>query len=315
MHETTIEKKLTGSSTRTVLCGAVLADKPEDISSTNMVSLLRRELNIKRIGHTGILDRSARGLMILLVGRATGFANFFLHGDKDYIADFYFGKSTDTHDREGKLIEEVEKERIWEFLTSKRQKIEAIISKWVDLREQRPPMYSALKKGGKRLSDYARAGKEIELNLRPIQIYESRLLDYEIEKAYIRVYLRVSGGTYVRSLARDLGEELGFPVHIGDLQRVAVGPHCLDEHSWRPTKSEPVIIPVQKMMKSWSSLVVTSKLHEQKIISGMVLPLQVLSGQAPMRIHQNFFIENEQGQALAWAVRTSRGYRYHRILV
>ena len=302
------------SKTDLKACGAVLADKPEGMPSTAMVSLLRREMKIKRIGHTGILDRAASGLMILLVGRATGLAQFFLQADKEYRADFYFGKATDTHDREGNTIEEISKAEASKFLKEHGDKVKAQIISWVELQEQRPPVYSALKQKGKRLSDYARAGHAVQAKVRPVRIYESRILEYAAEEARVRVYLRVSGGTYVRSLARDLGQALGLPVHLEALRRTGVGPHKLSSDSWQPEKNEAVLLPIQKSLPTWPCMRTASPAHIKKIMHGMSLPIQLLEGEAPKRVHQNFFIEDHEERALAWAVRTSGAYRYRRVL-
>ena len=296
-------------------CGLVLADKPEGMPSTKMVSLLRCEMNIKKIGHTGILDRAASGLMILLVGRATGLAQFFLEADKEYVADFYFGKATDTHDREGATTEEISKKEAREFLKGHRDNIETQIADWTALQKQRPPIYSALKQKGKRLSDYARAGHVVEAEIRPVRIYESRLLEYSIEESSARVYLRVSGGTYVRSLARDMGQNLGIPVHLGALRRTGVGTHKLTSNSWQPEKNKVVLLSVQRGLPSWPRMETDSPAHVEKIRHGIFLPIQLLRGEAPKRVHQNFFIEDQEERALAWAVRTSGGYRYRRVLV
>ena len=296
------------------ICGAVLADKPEGMASSKMVSLLRREMGLRKIGHTGILDRAASGLMILLVGRATGLAQFFLKTDKEYSADFYFGKSTDTHDREGQTIEEISKEESSSFLQENRKKIENYVSAWLELQEQAPPIYSALKQNGKRLSDHVRAGRVVKTEMRPARIYESRLLEYLPEKALFRVHLRVSGGTYVRSLARDLGDDMGIPVHLGALRRMGVGPHKLTSSSWQPGENKPALLPIQKILPSWPRLRTASPAHVEKIMRGIFLPLQYLEGEAPKRVHQNFFIEDQEERALAWAVRASGGYRYRRVL-
>ena len=296
------------------LCGTVIVDKPAGMSSTALVTCLRRKLNTKKIGHTGILDRQASGLMLLLVGPATSLAQFFLHADKQYIADFHFGTSTDTHDKEGNIIEQVSEEAVEEFLTTKRKAITDIVTHWQQLTMQKPPIYSAIKRQGKRLSDHIRAGQTIEEpKPRSIRIYKSELLNYDT-KIGIRVYLHVSGGTYVRSLARDLGEELGIPVHLGALHRTAVANHQLGDTAWQPEKNTPYISSVQETMTSWPRLTVRQTFNIEKIKRGIVLPIQILEGQLPTKIHQNFFIEDSDGRAIAWAVRITGSYRYKKLL-
>ena len=297
------------------LCGAVLTNKPPSMSSTVPVSILRRQLKIKKIGHTGILDRAASGLMILLVGRATGLSQFFLEAEKSYEADFYFGKSTDTHDREGQVTSEISIEKAIRFLKKNKTKAIENIEDWVNLNEQYPPVYSALKHHGKRFSDYARSGEIIQPAPRAMKIYESNIVEYVAEQSCIKVFLRVSGGTYVRSLARDLGESLGVPVHLGALSRTSVGPHKLDSNSWQADDTNASLISVQKLLPSWPCLSINSAELKAKIMRGAFVPLKLLRGEIPKQLYQNFFIEDEEHKVLAWAVRTSDGYHYRRVLV
>ncbi len=301
------------------ICGAVLADKPSGMPSTTLVTHLRHKLEIKRIGHTGILDRVASGLMLLLVGRATGLAQFFLHADKGYHAEFHFGKSTDTHDRQGQVLDELSEERVQEFLQKETKSIETVITSWTNLKEQKPPIYSALKQGGRRLSDHARMGQVVEVASRPVQIYESSILAYEPKKSRVRVYLHVSGGTYVRALARDLSEQIGIPLHLGALRRTKIGSHQMVEDDnantiWRPEKTEPNLLSVQETFPLWPRLVVQSPEDRKRILQGVILPIQKLKGEAPKMVQENFFIEDEQANCLAWAVRTTGSYRYQRVL-
>ena len=297
------------------LCGGVLADKREGVSSTEIVSQLRHALKYKRIGHTGILDRVASGLMLLLVGKATVFSRFFLHADKEYIANFEFGISTDTHDKEGSILAEWDKNKVEAFLTKERQRIEGLVLSWLKLKEQCPPLYSALKKNGKRMSDYARQGIILETKARPIQIYKSEILDYNIEKRTIRVFLNVSGGTYVRAIARDLGEELGIPVYLKNLRRVAIAGHRLNEDAWEASQASPSIEKIQNFLPNWPCVRLSSQEDEVKVSHGALLPLPSLLGEIPQKVHQDFFLENQKGEAIAWAKRTTGAYRYAKVLI
>ncbi len=302
------------SAASNALCGAVMADKPEGMPSTALVAALRRKLGMQKAGHTGILDRAASGLMLLLLGRATCFADFFLHADKEYVVDFHFGRATDTHDRDGTVTAEITKAAAQNFLREKQDTIQAHIAAWINLERQHPPIYSALKKDGKRLSDQARLGYAVETSPRPIKIYTSKLLEYDVERSRLQVLLHVSGGTYVRSLARDLGKALGIPVCLGALRRSAVGVHRLDQNSWEPEKNHPQILSPQQILPEWPCMKALMPQHVNKVMKGAILPIQSLQGEAPKKVQQNFFIENEEGTALAWAVRTTGAYRYRRIL-
>ncbi len=325
-------------------CGAVLANKPEGISSTTLVSLLRRRLDFKTIGHTGILDRAASGLMLLLVGRSTSLAQFFLHADKEYISTIKLGISTDTHDREGEIIDSIDEIKVRTFMSEHKERIVNTILSWPLLEEQVPPIYSALKHRGKRLSDLAREGKQVEVRPRKIKIYECDILNYDIENCIIELRLKVTGGTYVRSLARDLGLSLGIPSYLYSLKRIGLASLKLNENVWefseekkelqiilnhkggygdeetignekgKNTKEVIHILGPREILPHWPCVKLKKKEYEAKLLKGVGLPPVALEGNLPNKVFQNFFIENQEGQVLAWARRTVGGYKYGRIL-
>ncbi len=198
--------------------GVLLFDKPLGFSSHRVTQIVRRLLNIKKAGHTGSLDPMASGLLPICLGEATKFSAYLLHADKAYQATLQFGATTTTGDKEG------------EILTQNPVDFDEITLKNVLMQHcgnimQIPPMYSALKYQGKPLYHYARNGITLERLPRPISIYQIDLLDYRFDQATI--FVACSRGTYIRTLAEDIGQALGCGAYLFDLQRVRVGSYLL----------------------------------------------------------------------------------------
>lgn len=213
------------------MTGFLLIDKSDGPTSHDVVSRVRRLTGEKRVGHAGTLDPFATGLLIVGVGRvATREFHRFVGLDKEYEAVFALGGTSDTDDRTGKI--EVGGE--WGVVSGER--IEAEMKKLTGPIEQIPPAYSAIKIGGKKMYEAAREGKPLEAKARAVTIYSFDLLDNHpqplLEKkggSTVTVRIRCSTGTYVRSLARDLGAALGTGGYALELRRTAVGPFRIDE--------------------------------------------------------------------------------------
>ena len=199
--------------------GIVIIDKPQEWTSNDVVSRLRRVFNTRRIGHGGTLDPMATGVLPVFVGRATRGVEFFEHAEKTYDATLRFGLTTDTEDITGKVLNESEvhltKEELLEVLPRFRGEIMQV-----------PPMYSALKVNGQKLYDLARKGREVERQPRPITIHELDLLEFDGREAKLRV--RCSKGTYIRTLCKDIGEALGCGGCMAALRRIQAGEYTLD---------------------------------------------------------------------------------------
>lgn len=194
--------------------GILLVDKPKGVTSFKIVQILRRLLGVKKIGHAGTLDPFATGLLVMLVGRSyTRLSDSFLCEDKEYIAEAYLGVSTDTYDVEGKISGK-------SSLIPSLEDIEQALQLFQGEIEQTPPMYSAKKQGGKKLYELARKGIEVER--KPVKV---RLHTYLIRYEYPYLELRIvcSKGTYIRSLAHDLGIELKCGAHLTNLRRIRSG--------------------------------------------------------------------------------------------
>lgn len=196
--------------------GFILIDKPVGPTSFGVIARLRRITGIKKIGHAGTLDPFASGLLILAVGReATREISRFVKLDKEYIAEARLGASTNTYDREGKIIGEYAGERI------KKSAIKEALKNFKGEIAQTPPMFSAKKIGGKKLYELARQGIEVERRPNQVKVYEINILKYRWPD--LRLRIKCSSGTYIRSLAYDLGQSLGCGAYLEGLRRTAIG--------------------------------------------------------------------------------------------
>ncbi len=194
--------------------GVLLLDKPTGMTSNAALQAARRLFSAAKGGHTGTLDPLASGLLPLCFGAATKFAVDLLAADKTYEADLLFGITTDTGDADGSVLER----RPVAFGASD---LERALARLRGPIRQIPPMYSALKRDGKPLYELARQGIEVEREARAVTVHELRLLDFTGDRCRLRV--ACSKGTYIRSLAEDLGRSLDCGAHLTALRRVAVG--------------------------------------------------------------------------------------------
>jgi len=205
--------------------GFILINKPSGPTSHDVIDKLRRITGIKKIGHAGTLDPFAHGLLIVAIGReATREIDRFVKLDKEYVADLYLGATTDTYDREGKISYKVESKKL---KVIDKNKIKKILKKFIGKQKQVPPMYSAKKIKGKKLYELARKGIEIQREAVEIMIYELEIRSYEWPRLKIKV--KCSSGTYIRSLAYDVGEVLGCGAYLEELERTAIGKLKLSE--------------------------------------------------------------------------------------
>ncbi|MED7819433.1 MULTISPECIES: tRNA pseudouridine(55) synthase TruB [unclassified Francisella] len=204
------------------LNGVIVVDKDKDISSNKVLQQLKYLFNAQKAGHTGTLDPMATGVLPICFGRATKIAQYLLDADKEYITTIKLGIETDSGDAEGNIIAQNNNIPI---LTE--SLVEAILEKFRGEISQTPPMYSALKYNGQPLYKLAREGKSIEIKSRDIKIYKLELLDFS--ETTLKVRVKCSKGTYIRSLAIDIGKELGCGGHLISLQRTQSGPFSLDQ--------------------------------------------------------------------------------------
>lgn len=195
----------------------VLVDKPVGPSSHDVVVAVRRSLGERRIGHTGTLDPFASGLLLLCVGPATRLVEYFHLLPKSYMATVRFGEGRDTDDHTGEVVATSSG---WEDVVA--ADLEKALAVDLGSTSQRPPDYSALKRGGERAYEAARRGEPLALEERPIEVSQARVVSWEPPDA--TVLYTVSTGTYIRALARDLGARLGTHAHLAGLRRTVIGP-------------------------------------------------------------------------------------------
>ena len=197
---------------RNKLNGVLLLDKPLGLSSNQAIQRVKRLLNAEKVGHTGTLDPLASGLLPVCLGEATKFAGYLLDGDKEYLATAQLGVTTASGDAEGTVLTTTT------VLTSQAA-IEQALRKFSGPQWQTPPMYSALKHEGKPLYEYARQGITIERQPRQITIHQLELVAYDALAQQISLRIMVSKGTYIRTLAEDIGQELGCGAFLTALRR------------------------------------------------------------------------------------------------
>ncbi len=195
--------------------GILAINKAKNMTSHDVVAILRKKLGTKKVGHTGTLDPIATGVLPMCIGRATKLSQYVSDLGKAYIADLEFGKETSTYDCEGEVINISDKQ----IFT--KEEINKELNKFKGEISQVPPIYSAIKVDGKKLYEYAREGKKVEIKARKVTIHDIKLLDLNANRA--KIYVDCSKGTYIRSLIHDLGRNLGTYAFMTDLQRIKVG--------------------------------------------------------------------------------------------
>ena len=201
--------------------GIIIIDKPAGITSARVVSIVKKALNAKKVGHAGTLDPFAEGVLICCVNQATKLADFLLKGIKTYIAELKLGEETDTQDLTGTVISSTEPENY------AAETIDRVFKEFEGSIEQLPPVYSALKHKGTPLYKLARKGQPVQKPSRKVEIYNISIL--EIALPLIRFEVSCSAGTYIRALAADIGKMLGCGAHLNALKRTASNGFTLDQ--------------------------------------------------------------------------------------
>lgn len=195
--------------------GVIIINKQKGFTSHDIVNVIRKKLDIKKVGHTGTLDPNATGVLPILVGKATKISKYLIEHDKTYIATIKLGEKTDTGDSEGQVIET---KKVSENLEE--ENINQVLNNFLGKQKQLPPMYSAIKINGKKLYEYAREGQEVKVEPRDIEIYKIKLLEYKNNK--IKFEVECSKGTYIRTLCEDIANKLGTLGYMEELQRTKV---------------------------------------------------------------------------------------------
>ncbi len=201
--------------------GVIIVDKPQGYTSHDIVNIIRKSLNIKKVGHTGTLDPNATGVLPILIGDATKISKYLIEHDKSYIAELKLGKSTTTGDNEGETVEEKAVPKL------SKEEIEAVLQSFKGKQTQVPPIYSSIKVNGKKAYEYARQGKEIELQAREIEIHDIKQISFE--KDTITFKVSCSKGTYIRVLCEDIAKKLNTVGFMNNLRRTQVDKFNIDK--------------------------------------------------------------------------------------
>ncbi|ASS99900.1 tRNA pseudouridine(55) synthase TruB [Geobacillus thermocatenulatus] len=259
--------------------GVLLLNKPKGMTSHDCVAKVRRLLGVKKAGHTGTLDPNVSGVLPICLGKATRIAEFLTGTRKTYEGKVTLGAATTTEDADGDIIAARPVDR-----PIARAEIEAVFDSLTGEMEQTPPMYSAVKVGGKKLYEYARAGIEVERPTRRVTIYELELLDereqFFGETVSFRFRVTCSKGTYVRTLSVMIGERLGYPAHMSDLIRTASGPFRLEdcvtfedvERRAADGTADALLIPIERALFHLPKYEINDKVAE-KVKNGALLRL------------------------------------------
>lgn len=257
--------------------GVLLLDKPAGLTSFGLVDRVRRWSKVKKVGHTGTLDPFATGLLVLCLGKATRLAHYITAWDKEYEGTIRLGEDTDTDDATGQVILKRDTQRLG------REDVQLALEGFRGQIQQLPPRFSAKKLGGVPSYKRARKGEDVALQPATVQIHELELKEVEIPLVHFRA--RCSKGTYMRSLARDLGKVLGCGGHLAELRRVAVGHLRVEEAlKWeevRTLRGETLVAkvwPMERVLSGWRKILLAPQwAHRAK--HGQDLPPEAFAGQ------------------------------------
>jgi len=256
--------------------------KEKGMTSHDCVFKLRKILKMKRIGHTGTLDPSVEGVLPICLGQATKVSEYIMEQGKTYIATISIGTSTTTEDADGEIVETDPTPKSFS-----REKILEVLGELTGEITQIPPMYSAVKVNGKKLYEYAREGKEVERPSRKVMIHNIRLLDeattFSGQEVTFNIEVDCGKGTYIRTLAVQIGELLGYPAHMSSLVRTASGSftkaQCLTLSEVQATVDDgslsATLLPLKNALASWPTLKVNDE-NKKSITNGQVVEIHPL---------------------------------------
>ncbi len=238
---------------KNVISGVIVIDKPIGMTSHDVVQIVRKGTNIRRAGHTGTLDPRASGVLVVLVGPAVRLSEYVSASDKRYQAVIQLGTTTDTYDADGRVLSTTS-------VDISEKQFDDVLQSFVGEIEQVPPPYSSVKVKGRHAYDMARNGEEVDLEPRMINVYNLDLLEWAPPEAVIDVYC--SSGTYVRSLAHDLGEKLGCGAHLIGLRRTKSGRFTLRDavplrklrEAFENETWQKFIIPAAEALSDWPAI-------------------------------------------------------------
>ena len=204
--------------------GILLIDKPQGHSSFDVIRDLRRSTKVKKMGHTGTLDPMATGLLVLCFGEGTKLVPYLTADDKGYEAEVTFGIATDSYDADGQVLARNEPEELYSLTE---EQVRSALNLFLGTQDQQPPAFSAIKVNGERLYEKARRGEDVQVPTRTVNFYELVLSSFKAAQSTVypkaKFWVKCSKGTYIRSLAADLGKSLGIHAHLSSLRRTLAG--------------------------------------------------------------------------------------------
>lgn len=252
--------------------GIIIIDKPEEWTSMDVCAKLRGILKERRIGHGGTLDPMATGVLPVFVGNATRAVEFAEKGDKEYIAGLRLGLVTNTQDITGEVLSE-------SAVLPERSALEAVLPRFTGPIAQIPPMFSAIKRDGKKLYELARAGKEVHREPRPVTIHALEVLEQTGERDYL-LRIRCSKGTYVRTLCHDIGEALGCGGCMYSLRRTMAAGFTLSEAvklEQVTEEKEALLLPTDSFFRRYEAYILPSPRQEKLCRNGNPIPVRDLA--------------------------------------
>jgi len=287
--------------------GLLLVDKPGGLTSHDVVSRVRRLAGTRRVGHAGTLDPMATGLLVLGIGRATRLLTHLVGADKTYTATIRLGQATSTDDAGGDILAAA-----GAALT--RDAVEGELPALTGAIEQVPSRVSAIKINGKRAYERARAGETVEIPARPVTVHEFTITDLRpatatggVEVTDVDVHVRCSSGTYIRALARDLGERLGVGGHLTALRRSHVGPfdvaHAMElpgRSDERPALQEPAFLTLARALAAAFPIRLATEAEARALSYGQSIPASIAPGPTGVLGPEGeaiAVVENREGEA------------------
>lgn len=270
--------------------GILIIRKEKEYTSHDVVAIVKKILK-EKVGHTGTLDPMAQGVLPLLIGKGTLISKYLINHDKIYEVELQLGKRTETLDSEGEIIEEIEvDENLFEDNI-----IEDTLKKFKGVQEQTPPIYSAIKVKGKKLYEYARQGKEVEIPKRTIEIYNIELINKD--KCFKTISFRVecSKGTYIRSLCEEIANKLNTIGYMKELNRVKVGEFdisnsiTINELKEQVDNIEDKIISIEKIFEENKEIILNDRKKEQ-VLNGVKISVELDDGVYRLYNKDNIFL-------------------------
>jgi len=247
--------------------GILLVNKQKGMTSHDVIAKIKRILQVKKIGHAGTLDPLATGLLVVMINEATKLSNYLMEDEKEYVAEVVIGESTDTEDSEGQVLDKA--------IVNSLEDVDTVLESLTGQLEQVPPMYSAIKHEGKKLYQLAREGKTIERASRIVEIVNIKRtseIEYFDNKAKFTFSSKVSKGTYIRTLCVEIGNRLGYPAHMSNLNRVGSGVLSIkDSYTINDiAEGNYKLIPMLDSLKKFKIIDVSNGLRD-RILNGVMI--------------------------------------------